>query len=222
MPDHDSAYKRLFSHARMVKDLLRGFALRECASELDFSSLEQFKANLVGDRSWQRLPDLIWRLRWKGEWLYVILEFQSTVKRFMAVRMAADVVLLYQELIRQKMLTRAGKLPPVLPLVLYNGVRPWKEPADVGQLTDCAPRGMGRYLLRLEHKALDEGRIEPGLPRKLGNLAAALFRLEGSRDAGELTRNLDGLFEFLKDSEQALLCGSFAAGSAQKDGKCVG
>ncbi|MEE8584896.1 MAG: hypothetical protein V3T83_08595 [Acidobacteriota bacterium] len=49
----------------------------------------------------------IWRLRWKGEWLYVILEFPSTVEHFMAVRMAADArQLLYQELIRQGMLTR--------------------------------------------------------------------------------------------------------------------
>ena len=101
-------------------------------------------------------------------------------------------------------------------------MRPWKAPADVVQLTDCVPKGLECHLLRLKHTALDEGRIGPGLPRKLGNLAAALFRLEGSRDADELKRNLDGLFEFLKDSEQALLRGSFAAGSAQKDGKCVG
>ncbi len=80
VPDHDSAYKRLFSHARMVKDLLREFACRGWEAELDFSTLEQFKDNLVGDRPWQRFPDLVWRLRWKGEWLYPRVKWRSRFK----------------------------------------------------------------------------------------------------------------------------------------------
>lgn len=39
----------------------------------------------------------------------------------MAVRIAAYVALLYQDLIEQKCLTPNGLLPPVLPVVLYNG-----------------------------------------------------------------------------------------------------
>ena len=68
---------------------------------------------------------MIWWVRWGQDWLYVylLLEFQSTVDRFMAVRILSYVGLLYQDLIRSGQLTASGQLPPVLPLVLYNGVR---------------------------------------------------------------------------------------------------
>jgi hypothetical protein len=73
---------------------------------------------------------VIWRVRWGQDWLYVylLLEFQSTVDRFMAVRILSYVGLLYQDLIRSGQLTASGQLPPVLPLVLYNDVRRWQAP----------------------------------------------------------------------------------------------
>ncbi|MEX1058175.1 MAG: Rpn family recombination-promoting nuclease/putative transposase [Natronospirillum sp.] len=63
------------------------------------------------------------RVRWGDQWLYVylLLEFQSTVDPYMAVRIMTYLGLLYQYLVRQGELTPAGKLPPVLPVVLYNG-----------------------------------------------------------------------------------------------------
>lgn len=107
----------------MVADLLRGFVKEEWVSQLDFSSLEKLSGSFVADGLRDRENDLIWRMRWGREWMYVylLLEFQSGVDRFMAVRIMAYVALLYQDLIRQGQLTVKGKLPPVLPMVLYNG-----------------------------------------------------------------------------------------------------
>ncbi len=47
---------------------------------------------------------MIWRLRWGERWLYVylLLEFQSSVDRFMAVRLLTYVGLLYQDLVATK------------------------------------------------------------------------------------------------------------------------
>ncbi|AHK80637.1 hypothetical protein M911_06040 [Ectothiorhodospira haloalkaliphila] len=76
-----------------------------------------------------REDDIIWRIRWGKDWLYVylLLEFQSSVDRFMAVRIMSYVGLLYQDLIRQNKLTPSGKLPPALPVVLYNGEERWRQ-----------------------------------------------------------------------------------------------
>lgn len=59
-----------------------------------------------------RHDDVIWRVRWGQDWLYVylLLEFQSEVDRFMAVRMMTYVGLLYQDLITQGKLTDEGRL----------------------------------------------------------------------------------------------------------------
>jgi hypothetical protein len=55
----------------------------------------------------EREDDMIWRLRWGGRWLYVylLLEFQSSVDRFMAVQLLTYIGLLYQDL------AAAGEIP---------------------------------------------------------------------------------------------------------------
>ncbi len=48
----------------------------------------------------------------------------------MALRVMVYVGLLYQDLVRAAAATAAGKLPPILPLVLYNGNGPWELPGS--------------------------------------------------------------------------------------------
>ena len=108
---HDAAYKSLFSHPRMVADLLQGFAAREWSDDLDFKTLEKLPTDYVSDDLRQRHGDSVWRLRLQGQgesWLYllVMLEFQSTTDPFMAVRMLVYTGLLYQDLIRRGRWTR--------------------------------------------------------------------------------------------------------------------
>jgi predicted transposase YdaD len=72
----------------MVADLLRGFVHEDWVSQFDFGTLEKVSGSFVADDLREREDDLIWRARWGDEWLYVylLLEFQSTVDPFMAVR----------------------------------------------------------------------------------------------------------------------------------------
>jgi len=44
---------------------------------------------------------------------YLVIEFQSTVNRFMAVRLVTYIGLFYQDLIRSKQLLANGQLPVV-------------------------------------------------------------------------------------------------------------
>ena len=124
MAEHDHSYKNLFSHARMVEDLLKGFVDAEWVSELDYSSLEKLNSSYITDDLRERSDDIVWRVKFRDQWLYVylLLEFQSTVDPFMAVRMLTYVGLLYQDLIKSKQLPEKGRLPPVLPLVLYTRI----------------------------------------------------------------------------------------------------
>src|SRR5438094_4525581 len=79
--EHDNSYKLLFSHARMVEDLLRGFIQEPWVQEVDFTTLERVSESHVSDDLHDREYDLIWRVRWRADWLYIYLlfEFQSTV-----------------------------------------------------------------------------------------------------------------------------------------------
>ena len=65
--------------------------------------------------------------RAREEWLYVlvVLEFQSTTDEIMALRVLQYTAMLYHELLRSRTV-KAGELPPVLPVVLYNGDAEWR------------------------------------------------------------------------------------------------
>ncbi|HEX3555024.1 MAG TPA: Rpn family recombination-promoting nuclease/putative transposase [Thermoanaerobaculia bacterium] len=216
--DHDNGYKALFSHPEMVADLIRGFVHEDWVRDLDFSTLERVEGRFVTRRLQRRESDVVWRLRWGGDrWLYVylLLEFQSTVDPFMALRMMVYVGLLYQHLLRQKLISRGEKLPPVLPLLLYNGVAPWNALRDIAELIEQVPGGLERYRPRMGYCLLDERRIATGELEPLRNLAAALFRLEQSSGPVEIARVVDALLGWLQAPEQSELKSTFSAWVSQ-------
>jgi hypothetical protein len=171
-----------------VEELLRGFLAEDWAAGLDFSTLEKAGTGFVSDDLRERRSDMIWRLRWKGEpfgwfYVYVMVELQSTPDRYMAVRLLVYVGLLLQELIQKRRLAPKGRLPAVLPIVVYNGKPAWRAPLDLASLFVPMPEGLLRRLPRLAYQVVDEKRLDLGTPDLSRNLTAALFRIEtGSPD----------------------------------------
>lgn len=209
MAEHDHGYKLLFSHPRMVEDLLRGFIGQEWVSRLDFGTLERVNSNLISEDFQERRNDVIWRLRWEDGkeagwfYLYLLLEFQSTPDRFMALRLLVYVGLLLQELIRTDGLPPSGELPPILPVVLYNGRRAWRAPRELLALFASVPRGLRRHLPRLEYLLVDEGRLTKEEKAKGDNLAAALFRLEACDEPEEFSVVTSELAALVPEEEKS-------------------
>ena len=191
----------------MIRDLLVGFVREPWIAELDFTTLEKYPTEFIDDRLRQRRNDVIWRLRWGSDWLYVyvLLEFQSGVHRFMAARLSTYLDLLYQDLIRSRQLTRQRRLPPVLLIVLYNGRRRWTAPTDLAELIEPGPVGLDAYRPRLRYLLLDESAYADTELATMRNLAAALFRLENSPGPDTVQQVLTTLVEWLTEPEQAEL-----------------
>ena len=87
---HDERYRTVFAFPRMVEDLLRDFAARECATELDFSTLRKLPVEYVSDKRLVRHGDTVWQvcLHDRGPVL-VVLEFRSGEEPRMALRILA-------------------------------------------------------------------------------------------------------------------------------------
>ena len=131
----------------MVEDLLTGFVREEWVDQLDFTTLKRVNNSYVSDDLRGRADDIVWKVRWGKDWLYVyiLLEFQSTVDHWMAVRIMTYVGLLYQDLIKENQLTPGKFLPPVLPIVLYNGDSRWKAATNIDQLICGIPGGANPF-----------------------------------------------------------------------------
>lgn len=49
MSGHDPGHRLLFSHPRMVEDLIRGFIHEDWVSRLDFQTLERVNGSFVSE-----------------------------------------------------------------------------------------------------------------------------------------------------------------------------
>ena len=162
---HDENYKRLFASKLMVEHLLRACLPDDLLAAADFSELGELSTEYVSDELRKRHGDTVWRLRLGERWVYllILLEFQSEDDRWMALRILTYTGLLYQELVRNEAPEVAdGRLPPVLPIVLYNGTEPWTAARKMSGLV--APGGpwlapyqpaQGYFLLDLRRVAAD-------------------------------------------------------------------
>jgi len=191
---HDTGYKLLFSHPEMVRDLLTGYMPGAWLEQADFNTLERVNASYVSESERQRHDDMVWRLR-VGEqwvWVYLLLEFQSEPDPWMALRMMVYVGLLSQHLVREGEL-HDGLLPPVVPIVLYNGAAPWRAATDVADCFGPSLPGLEPYRPRLQYHLVDEARLKLHTMPEVRNLAEALFRLERSRTPADIAQVLRSL-----------------------------
>ena len=211
MPRHDSSYKQLFSHPRMIEELLCSFVHEPWVGQLDFSTLEKVSGSYISDDLRDREDDVVWKVRIGDSWvyLYILLEFQSTIDRFMAVRLLTYIGLLYQDLIKSRQIKGKQKLPPVFPLVLYNGQKRWQIATDLRSLLDQMPAGLEPYQPQYRYMVLDQGSYTASELEELRNLVAALFQLEHSRDPETLQRLVGHLVEWLKTPDSEPLRRSF-------------
>lgn len=200
MAQYDTGYRLLFSHPKMVRDLLLGYVPAEWVAEADFSTLEHVNGSYVADSERQRHDDMVWRVKVGPHWLwvYLLLEFQSEPDRWMSVRMLVYLGLLSQHLIRENELID-GRLPPILPIVLYNGMSVWRAPLEVAECFVAPPPGLARFVPRLPYHLVDEARLKLHPLSSVRNFAEALFRLEHGRNVADLRRVLQALDPMLKD-----------------------
>ena len=195
---YDAAWKLLFSYPEMVRGLLAGFVPHEWVSDLDLAALTRQPEGQVTDDGRERHPDRVWEaaMRDRPGSVLVLIEFQSTVDRTMAARVLVYTGMLYQDRLRRS----SGKLPPVLPIVLYYGSGEWKAEHEVAGL--CAAPGAPRapYQPSQRHLVLDVGRyIGPFAEER--NWMAELVRLARTPDPEMVTTELRGVSARWPESE---------------------
>jgi len=184
---HDTGYKFLFSHAELVRELLEVFAPPGVSELLEYDTLRRENASFVTPAMKQREDDVVWSVKLSGQrvYLYLLLEFQSRIDRAMPVRMLQYVAALYDHLLRSKAIKLKASgdgLPPVLPIVLYNGDKRWRHSPEVFDLIEPHPAVLSAFQPRLKFWLLDEGQFSPEYLIGLQRVMAALFLFERTAD----------------------------------------
>lgn len=214
MHENDGGHRLLFAHPRMVESLIREFVPEEWVEQLDFTTLERVNASYVSGgarRRWRRCEgDMAWRVRHRegALHLYLLIEFQSTVDRFMAVRWMDYQALLYQDMIARGELTPEGGLPLVILLVVYNGNRDWPGPHQLADLIRPGFPGAELHRPELRYRVIAENAFPPEELERRGGLVPLLFWL-GMQDPETLGEMPPRLREILAEEDDPSLTRAF-------------
>jgi hypothetical protein len=187
---HDAGYKYLFSHADLVRELLEVFAPPGLSELLDYGTLRPETGNFITPAMKKREDDVVWSIELKGQriYLYLLLEFQASIDKGMPVRMMQYVAALYDHLVRSKTVDPADGLPPVLPIVIYNGDTRWKHSPEIFDLIQPHPAVLTEFQPKLKFWLLDEGRFSAEYLEGLQRVMAAIFRMEHTHDTDDAKR----------------------------------
>lgn len=188
----DRGYKLLFSHPKMVKDLIESFVKEDFKKEIDFKTLKPYKGSFVSKSFKNRETDVIWEVNIKGKssFIYILVEFQSTVDKYMSLRLLTYICLFYEHLLRER--EELKMLPSVFPIVLYNGDDKWTAPLDIEKLIDIPFPSMRSYLPGFKYYKIAENEFSKESLLKIQNLVARLFLIENSnvKELGEIIEDV--------------------------------
>ena len=145
----------------MVASLVQDFVQADFVQDMDFSTLEPFPTARVTKGFSQRYGDAIWRLHWQNmpSFLFLMLEFQSRIDPFMPVRILVYAALLWQFLIDQGEISPGDRLPPIFPIVLYNGRTKWHAARDIKSLLCPMPKDLLAYQPTQKFFLIDENAL---------------------------------------------------------------
>ena len=131
---HDSGYKKLFSNRTIFRQLLETFVNQEWVHSLDFDKCEPLDKSFISEHYKETESDLIYKIQFHDReiYIYILIEFQSTVDPFMALRVLNYITNFYMDFLVNN--RGVNKLPAVFPIVLYNGEAPWIAPVNLSAL----------------------------------------------------------------------------------------
>ena len=195
--EYDSAYKYLFSNKRIFHEFLTRFVHEDFVGEISLKDIEKVDKSFVSDEFLKRESDIIYKVKTskRDVYIYILVEFQSTVDKSIPVRMLLYILQLYDELYRN---SRKGKLPAVFPVLLYNGNEKWTVPVNIRELIEeTIPL---QYIPSFRYYPVIENEIPDSALKRIKGIMAAIIYLEKQKDEKLLSEAVDTVIELIKET----------------------
>ncbi|MGQ9844474.1 MAG: Rpn family recombination-promoting nuclease/putative transposase [Spirochaetota bacterium] len=146
---------------------------------MDFTKAETIDKSYVANQYQEYEADIIYKLYFKDSelYLYLLIEFQSTVDRFIAFKMLQYIMELYRELIYK---LKSKTLPVVFPILIYNSDKKWTAPFSVQELITLPPvlKQCGAYIPHFQYYTIVENTIDTKTLYNMMNVTSTVFVLE--------------------------------------------
>jgi len=171
---HAEFFKNIFSRPDSSRALLRQYLPEAIGKQLDFSGLRVGKDSFVDDNLKNHFADVVVSIplleRHDTLHVYCLLEHKSAPDYLVGLQLLRYMALQWQELYKQKLLPENGKLPPIVPLVLYHGPPKWPHSCRFQDVVAQPFAGLKGYIPDFAFDLLDVREMAPA--KRQDNLLA--------------------------------------------------
>ena len=139
---HDGLFRRVFSDPEHAVGELKIALPAELVALIDWSRLRAVDVSVVDSELRDLASDLVFQVDLAGEeaWIYVLVEHQSSVDRWMAFRLLRYMVRLWDRWLTGH--PGAPRLPAIFPLVVHHSRRGWTAPVSFHELMALSPAAL--------------------------------------------------------------------------------
>ena len=153
---NDKFAKETFSRPKLAKTFLANCLPPTLAECLDLEHLEVLKDSFVDSDLKEFFSDLLYRVPLRGGatgFVYVLLEHKSAPDRWVAFQLLCYMVKIWEPLAKT---SRGKKLPPIIPIVFYQGRPRWRIPHNFAALIETHNEdSLGKYIPDFEYQLYD-------------------------------------------------------------------
>lgn len=177
-----------------MQKLLESFVHESFIKDLDFSTLKRVDKSFINADFTEKESDLIFTIQFKDKTIYIflLLEFQSTVDKLMPIRFLRYIMELYESF---RNIPNEGMFPAVFPLLLYSGDAKWTAKEEINSLIEKSiPE---EYIPKFRYYPIFENQIPKKSLTKIKNAVSAIFYIENSSPR-ELENEIDILMNIIK------------------------
>jgi hypothetical protein len=198
---HDKLFKHLLGEKENAASFLRSNLPESMVRHLDFDSMEVLQASFIDAQYVQSEADLLISVGIAGSpgFVYVLLEHQSSPDKLMVLRLLSYMVRVWRRYTIEN--PEAGRLPVILPLVLFHGPRGWEGPLDFHSLVEIPAEEFAVYTPAFHARLFDlsgpSGKALAGsaMVRILGDILGALGKPDFTKRIKKVFETLDELAE---------------------------
>ena len=130
---HDSYFQTMMSEPTVYRDLIKKYVPNYFLRNMDLRTIKPSKTHFVDERLRHLYSDCLYTVKLKGGgevYIYILVEHQSASDYWMPLRLREYADAAWKD-VKRHVKGKKVKLPLVIPLVIYNGEKPYRHSLDI-------------------------------------------------------------------------------------------
>lgn len=173
---HDKLFKAVFSNVEEATSFLQLYLPSTVSDLINWSTLRVVEGSFIDEAFRERESDLLYQVMLHGYeesvFLYLLFEHQSQPDKWMPRRLLRYIDRAWDEAF--KLFPKRADLPPVIPLVFYQGEGSWSYSTELADLLPEFARNWS-FVPHFSHILIDQSGLNP--QQVAGGLRAQVMQL---------------------------------------------